>query len=63
MTTRLRSVSTTKGIPVNYCSGFRSLDIASTSELGGVTREGFSLEVNAKDYGFQPTDTPRTDRS
>ncbi|XP_045833329.1 anthranilate phosphoribosyltransferase isoform X2 [Trifolium pratense] len=63
MTTRLRSVSTTKGIPVNYCSGFHSLDIASTSELGGVTREGFSLEVNAKDYGFQPTDTPRTDRS
>ncbi|GAU21344.1 hypothetical protein TSUD_189310, partial [Trifolium subterraneum] len=63
MTTRLRSVSTTKGIPVNYCSGFRSLDVASTSELGGVTREGFSLEVNAKDYGFQSTDTPRTDRS
>ncbi|KAK2354647.1 anthranilate phosphoribosyltransferase [Trifolium repens] len=63
MTTRLRSVSTTKGIPVNYCSGFRSLDIASMSELGGVAREGFSLEVNAKEYGFQPTDTPRTDRS
>lgn len=62
MTTRLRS-STTKGIPVNYCSGFRSLDISSTSEPGGVTRQGFSLEVNAKDYGFQPTDTPRTDRS
>ncbi|XP_024628393.1 anthranilate phosphoribosyltransferase isoform X2 [Medicago truncatula] len=62
MTTRLRS-SMTKGIPVNYCSGFRSLDISSTSEPGGVTRQGFSLEVNAKDYGFQPTDTPRTDRS
>ncbi|XP_058766131.1 uncharacterized protein LOC131639671 [Vicia villosa] len=63
MTTRLRSASTTKGLPVNYCSGFRSLDISSTSEPGGVTRQGFSLEVNAKDYGFQPTDTPRTDRS
>ncbi|KAK7250595.1 hypothetical protein RIF29_33123 [Crotalaria pallida] len=63
MTTRLRSVNTTRGIPVNYCSGFRSLDVSSTSELGGVTRQGFSLEVNAADYGFQPTDTPRTDRS
>lgn len=63
MTTRLRSVSTTRGLPVNYCSGFRSLDVPSTPELGGVARQGFSLEVNAKDYGFQPTDTPRTDRS
>lgn len=35
MTTRLRSVSTTRGLPVNYCSGFRSLDISSTSEAGG----------------------------
>ncbi|KAL5177509.1 Anthranilate phosphoribosyltransferase [Glycine soja] len=43
--------------------GFRALDISSTSEVGGVARHGFSLEVNAKDYGFQPTDTPRTDRS
>ncbi|KAK7317644.1 hypothetical protein RJT34_02055 [Clitoria ternatea] len=63
MTTRLRSVNTTRGHPVNYCSGFRSLDISCTSELGGVTRQGFSLEVNAKEHGFQPTDTPRTDRS
>ncbi|KAE9614460.1 hypothetical protein Lal_00012142 [Lupinus albus] len=63
MTTRLRSVGKTRGIPVNYCSGFRSHDVSSTSELGGVTRQGFSLEVNAADYGFQPTDTPRTDRS
>lgn len=31
--------------------------------IAGVTRQGFSLEVNAQDYGFQPTDTPRTDRS
>ena len=28
-----------------------------------MSRESFSLEVNAKDYGFIPTDTPRTDRS
>lgn len=54
MTTRLRSQNASKGLPVNYCSGFRS---------SGVSRETFSLEVNAKDYGFEPTDTPRTDRS
>ncbi|MED6180698.1 hypothetical protein PIB30_012574 [Stylosanthes scabra] len=63
MTTRLRSANATKGLPVNYCSGYRSIHIPSTSEPGGVTRQGFRLEVNAKDYGFQPTDTPRTDRS
>ncbi|KAL2343071.1 hypothetical protein Fmac_004356 [Flemingia macrophylla] len=63
MTTRLRSANTTRGLPVNYCSGFRALNISSPSELRGVTRQGFSHEVNAKDYGFQPTDTPRTDRS
>lgn len=28
-----------------------------------MSRQSFSLEVNAKDYGFEPTDTPRTDRS
>ncbi|XP_052734059.1 uncharacterized protein LOC108346156 isoform X2 [Vigna angularis] len=63
LTTRLRSAKTTRGPPVNYCSGFRALDVSSTSGLSGVTRQGFSLEVNAKEYGFQPTDTPRTDRS
>ena len=31
--------------------------------LTGVSREAFNMEVNAKDYGFEPTDTPRTDRS
>lgn len=31
--------------------------------IAGVSRQSFSLEVNAKDYGFEPTDTPRTDRS
>ncbi|KAL6011432.1 hypothetical protein ACLOJK_001880 [Asimina triloba] len=63
MTTRSRSINPSKGLPVNYCSGFRSLNIAYASEADGVSRESFSIEVNAKDYGFEPTDTPRTDRS
>ncbi|KAJ4974529.1 hypothetical protein NE237_007703 [Protea cynaroides] len=63
MTTRPRSANASKGLPVNYCSGFRSLSTASASEVDGVSRESFNLEVNAKDYGFEPTDTPRTDRS
>ncbi|EEF34472.1 anthranilate phosphoribosyltransferase [Ricinus communis] len=63
MTTRLRSANASKGLPVNYCSGFRSLSRASAFEVDGVSRESFSMEVNAKDYGFEPTDTPRTDRS
>ena len=29
----------------------------------GVSRENFNIVINAKDYGFEPTDTPRTDRS
>ncbi|PON99021.1 Pyrimidine-nucleoside phosphorylase, bacterial/eukaryotic [Trema orientale] len=63
MTTRLRSVNSSKGLPVNYCSGFRALSTGSSYEDDGVSRQSFSLEVNAKDYGFEPTDTPRTDRS
>ncbi|KAI9169399.1 hypothetical protein LWI28_011820 [Acer negundo] len=64
MTTRLRSVNASKGLPVNYCSGFRSMSKDSTFEVdGAVSRQSFSLEVNAQDYGFDPTDTPRTDRS
>ncbi|KAL6986712.1 hypothetical protein U1Q18_046853 [Sarracenia purpurea var. burkii] len=63
MTTRLRPSSSSKGVPVNYCSGFRSLNVLSAYEVDGVSRENFNLEVNAKDYGFDPTDTPRTDRS
>ncbi|XP_057984946.1 uncharacterized protein LOC110645907 isoform X2 [Hevea brasiliensis] len=63
MTTRLRSANASKGLPVNYCSGFRSLSMASAFEVDGVSRESFNIEVNAKDYGFEPTDTPRTDRS
>lgn len=63
MTTRLRSASISKGFPVNYCSGFRSLSMASAFEVDGVSRQNFNLEVNAMDYGFEPTNTPRTDRS
>ncbi|WCJ38509.1 anthranilate phosphoribosyltransferase putative [Euphorbia peplus] len=63
MTTRLRSANASKGLPVNYCSGFRSQSMASACEVDGVSRESFNMEVNAKDYGFEPTDTPRTDRS
>ncbi|XP_058091929.1 uncharacterized protein LOC131237896 [Magnolia sinica] len=63
MTTKTRSINASKGLPVNYCSGFRSLNIVFATEIDGVSRESFSIEVNAKDYGFEPTDTPRTDRS
>ncbi|XP_031501118.1 uncharacterized protein LOC116264839 isoform X1 [Nymphaea colorata] len=64
MTTKPRSLAASKGLPVNYCAGFRSLQVSgSNSEADGVSRESFSIEVNAKDYGFQPSDTPRTDRS
>ncbi|GLT86495.1 hypothetical protein SLE2022_377930 [Rubroshorea leprosula] len=62
MTTRLRT-ATSKGLPVNYCSGFRSLSMESACQVDGVSRHSFNLEVNAMDYGFEPTDTPRTDRS
>ncbi|MBA0556593.1 hypothetical protein Golob_026678, partial [Gossypium lobatum] len=63
MTTRLRSASTSKGLPVNHCSGFCSVGIESACEVDGASRQSFRLEVNAMDYGFEPTDTPRTDRS
>ncbi|CAK9173747.1 unnamed protein product [Ilex paraguariensis] len=63
MTTKLRSVNASKGVPVNYCAGFRSLSVVPACELDGVSRESFSLMVNAHEYGFDPTDTPRTDRS
>ncbi|KAK9104377.1 hypothetical protein Scep_021221 [Stephania cephalantha] len=63
MTTRLRPENASRGLPVNYCSGFRSKTNLSVSDVDGVSREHFNMEVNAKDYGFDPTDTPRTDRS
>lgn len=63
MTTKLKSANASKGLPVNYCSGFRSSISSASLEVDGVSREAFNMEVNAKDYGFEPTDTPRTDRS
>lgn len=36
MTTRLRSVNVSKGLPVNYCSGFRSLNSVSSLEGDGL---------------------------
>ncbi|CAH2066592.1 unnamed protein product [Thlaspi arvense] len=63
MTTRVRAASASKGFPVNYCSGFRSLSSGTALEADGVSRQSFNLEVDARDYGFEPTETPRTDRS
>ncbi|KAH9615425.1 hypothetical protein KSS87_007336 [Heliosperma pusillum] len=63
MTTRLRSSNSSKGLPVNYCSGFRSSVCPAAFDIDGVSRESFNFEVNAEDYGIEPTDTPRTDRS
>lgn len=63
MTTREKSLIASKGLPVNYCSGFRVSTQPSASVVDGGLHEKFSVEINAKDYGFEPTDTPRTDRS
>ncbi|PIM98154.1 hypothetical protein CDL12_29365 [Handroanthus impetiginosus] len=63
MTTKLKSPTASKGLPVNYCSGFRSVNITPNQAVDGVSRETFNIVVNAKDYGFEPSDTPRTDRS
>lgn len=35
MTTRLRPPNASKGLPVNYCSGFRSLNVTSNSAMDG----------------------------
>lgn len=63
MTTRVRAATASKGFPVNYCSGFRSLSSETALEADGVSRQSFNLEVDARNYGFEPTETPRTDRS
>lgn len=63
MTTKERSANASKGLPVNHCSGFRSPINSTDTYVDGISRESFSIDVNAKDYGFEPTDTPRTDRS
>ena len=36
MTTRLKSANASKGLPVNYCSGFRSSVSAAALEADGV---------------------------
>nr|XP_009393611.1 PREDICTED: uncharacterized protein LOC103979259 [Musa acuminata subsp. malaccensis] len=63
MTTKAKAVHASKGLPVNHCSGFRPPSLAVLPDVDGISRESFSIDVNAKDYGFEPTDTPRTDRS
>ncbi|VFQ93202.1 unnamed protein product [Cuscuta campestris] len=63
MTTKSRSMNASKGLPVNYCSGYRSVNTTPANAADGVSRESFNCVVNAEDYGFAPTDTPRTDRS
>ncbi|KAK8946872.1 hypothetical protein KSP39_PZI007019 [Platanthera zijinensis] len=60
LTTKPRSVNASKGVPVNHCAGFRLLNNSSTD---GFSCKNFSMEVNAQDHGFEPTETPRTDRS
>ncbi|XP_071690944.1 uncharacterized protein [Rutidosis leptorrhynchoides] len=63
MTMKSRSINASKGLPVNYCSGFRSINTPPTYDVDGVSRENFSLVVDAMKYGFEPSETPRTDRS
>ncbi|KAL8218880.1 hypothetical protein R6Q57_022253 [Mikania cordata] len=63
MTTKSRSLNASKGLPVNYCSGFRSLTTSPAYDVDGVSRENFSFVVDPKEYGFEPSDTPRTDKS
>ncbi|KAG6516548.1 anthranilate phosphoribosyltransferase-like [Zingiber officinale] len=63
MTTKSRAANASKGLPVNHCSGFRSPRLDVLTDIDGISRESFSIDVNAEDYGFEPTDTPRTDRS
>lgn len=65
LTTKARSINASKGPPVNHCAGFRTSTSMEhdTTQTDGVFRETFRVEVNAADYGFHPTDTPRTDRS
>lgn len=48
-------------IESKYC--FATCPKIWISNVVGVSRETFNIEVNAKDYGFGQTDTPRTDRS
>lgn len=49
MTTKLRSVNASKGIPVNYCSGFRSLNVQSAYALDGM-QKSLILFVHLKKF-------------
>eukprot|EP00249_Psilotum_nudum_P012609 c23883_g1_i2 orf=642-2057(+) len=50
-----------KGFPLNYCAGFRPLTAKGLEhvETDGLLRETFSTQLNAMDYGFEQTQTPR----
>ncbi|KMZ62099.1 hypothetical protein ZOSMA_48G00180 [Zostera marina] len=63
MTTKVRSLNASKGLPVNYCSGFRTISNTIATGSDGILQERFNIEVDAKALGFEPTDTPRIDRS
>lgn len=63
MTTKPRSINAKKGIQVNHCAGFRLLSTTHNSLTDGFSCKNFNMEVDAQDYGFEPTETPRTDRS
>ncbi|PKA63903.1 hypothetical protein AXF42_Ash004913 [Apostasia shenzhenica] len=63
LTTKPRSINASKGLPVNHCSGFRLLSTTNDSSADGFSRENFSIDISAHDYGFEPTQTPRTDKS
>ena len=64
--TRPRGADTSvKGRPVNYCAGFRPMQVEGEEGDGqeGFHRETFSMEVDATAMGFEPSLTPRIDRS
>eukprot|EP00897_Mesotaenium_endlicherianum_P007541 jgi/Mesen1/6815/ME000035S06197 len=62
--TRPRLAETSvKGRPVNYCAGFRPMVVPGEEEDDGFHREAFAHEVDATQYGFEATPTPRTDKS
>lgn len=38
MTTKARSMNASKGLPVNYCAGFRSVDMPVPYEVDGAKK-------------------------
>lgn len=59
MTTRVRSASVSKGLPVNYCSGFRSVNSESAIEVDGLSTYIIliliSSYINMSNYKFNGT--------